>query len=146
MQIPEQLNAFDVPTLIAVTDNVQAKLFRAEGREVTLLTTLSTKAEHEPQDRVAIRTGAGDMRSGEQQEHKHKREREQLYDELSADLWRRFQNNEFEALAVCVPQEHANELKETLHVELLKVADVWVEKHLTNDELLDIITHVQEEM
>ena len=48
-------------------------------------------------------------------------------------------------MAVTAPQEHVNELKESLHVDLLKVATAWVGKNLTNDDLLDIVRHVQEE-
>lgn len=146
MQLPQELHAFAVPTMIAVTDNVQAKLFRAVDRDIELITTISTKLEHVDQERVAIRTGSGDMRSGEQHDNNEQYQREKLYEQLSQDLWKRLQTGEFEELAVCVPQENVNELKESLHVELLKVADVWVTKHLTNDELLDIVAHVQEEM
>lgn len=146
MQLPADFRAFDVPTLIAVTDNVQAKLFRAEGVAVELLTVLSTKREPEEQERVAIMTGAGDMRSGESHEQLKMKEREELYNQLNGELMRRHQNGEFESLAVCVAEEHMNELKESLHVDLLKAAEVWVPKNLANDELLDIVAHVQEEM
>jgi protein required for attachment to host cells len=145
MQLPQDFRAFDVPTLIAVTDNVQAKLFLVAGREADPVSVISTKREHEAQERVAVKTGAGDMRSGENHEHLKMQEREELYDELNAELTRRLERGEFEALAVCVPEEHMNELKESLRVDLLKVADVWVPKLLTNDDLLDIIAHVQEE-
>ena len=145
MTIPEELRPFAVPTMIAVTDNVQAKLYLANGREIDLVHTISTKLEPMEQERVQIITGAGGSRSGEQHEQNQKYTRDQLYDQLSADLVERLRNGDFEALAVTVPQENINELKESLHVELLKVTDAWVGKLLTNDDVLDIVQHVQEE-
>lgn len=144
MTIPENLHPFRVPTLIAVTDNVQAKLFLANDREIDLIHTISTKLEPMEQERVQVITGSGGARSGEQHEDNQKWTREQLYAQLDADLVGRLRNGDFAALAVSVPQENINELKESLHVDLLKVADVWVGKLLTNDDLLDIVQHVQE--
>ncbi len=145
MTIPQDLHPFRVPTLIAVTDNVQAKLFLANDREIDLVHTISTKLEPMEQERVQIITGAGGARSGEQHEQNQKFTREQLYAQLDADLVSRLRNGDFKALAVTVPQENINELKESLHVDLLKVADAWVGKLLTNDDLVDIVQHVQEE-
>ncbi len=145
MQLPEDLHPFRVPTLIAVTDNVQAKIYLANDRSVELIHTISTKLEPMEQERVQIITGSGGARSGEQHEQNQKYTREQLYDRLSADLVGRLRNGDFQALAVTVPQENVNELKESLHVDLLKVADAWVGKLLTNDDVLDIVQHVQEE-
>lgn len=144
MQLPEQFRAFSQPTIIAVTDNVQAKLYRADGREIELVHTISTKADKLEGERVEIDTGSGDVRSGEPEDDRQEWSREKLYDQLSEELVRRLRAGEFGALAVCVPQENVNELKESLHVDLLKVADTWVEKMLTNDDPLDIVMHVQE--
>ncbi len=143
MQLPDHLHPFRQTTLIVVTDSVQAKLFRATDREVELIETISTKLEPMEQERSQIITGGG-ARSGDGHENNQKWTREQLYDQLSKNLMHRHQNHEFEALAFTVPQEHVNELKESLHVDLLKVADAWVEKNLTNDDLEDIVLHVQE--
>lgn len=145
MTIPQDLQPFRVSTLIAVTDNVQAKLFLANDRSVELVHTISTKLEPMEQERVQIITGSGGARSGEQHEQNQKWTREQLYAQLDADLVGRLRNGDFEALAVTVPQENINELKESLHVDLLKVANAWVGKNLTNDDLPDIVQHVQEE-
>ena len=136
MNIPEHLHPFHGPTLIAVTDNVQAKLYLANEREINLVHTISTKSVPEAHD---------DTRSAEPAERHQTAGREELYQRLSEDLLARLRNGEFEALAVTVPQENMNELKETLHVELLKAADAWVGKLLTNDDVIDIVQHVQEE-
>jgi protein required for attachment to host cells len=145
MQLPQEFHSFSRPTLIVVTDNVQAKIFKADDREVNLVHTISTKADILDRDRVEIETGAGDVRSGEPEDDRQDWSREKLYAQLSEDLMRRHQNGEFASLAFCAPEENVNELKESLHVELLKRAEVWVEKMLTNDDVLDIVAHVQEE-
>ncbi|OGL95605.1 hypothetical protein A2348_01800 [Candidatus Uhrbacteria bacterium RIFOXYB12_FULL_58_10] len=144
MQLPQEFQAFERPTLIVVTDNVQAKLYRALGHEVSLVHTISTKADVLEGERVEIMTGSGDVRSGEPEDDRKEWSREKLYDQLSEELMRRLKAGEFESLAVCVPEEHMNELKESLHVDLLKIADAWVRKNLANDDLLDIVIHVQE--
>jgi protein required for attachment to host cells len=144
MQIPQTLHPFPKPTLVVVTDNVRAKLYLATDRSVNLVHTISTKLEPMEQERVAIRTGSGDMRSGEQHEHNEEWAREQLYGELSTDLMHRLQNGAFEDLALCAPEENMNELKESLHMDLLKRASVFVEKHLTGEDPIDIVAYVQE--
>ncbi|NBS41119.1 hypothetical protein EBS80_00470 [bacterium] len=144
MQLPESLHPFNQPTFIVVTDSVQAKLFKALDRDVELVHVISTKLEPMEQERSQVITGSGGARSADAHENNQKWTREQLYEQLSKDLMHRHQNGEFEALAFTVPQEHVNELKESLHVDLLKIADAWVEKNLTNDELEDIVLHVQE--
>src|SRR3989344_2420432 len=121
MKLPDPIRPFDQATLIVVTDNVQAKLFRADGRNVELVSVMSQKLEPMEQERMAIATGAG-MRSGDEHNPGDLKAwtREHLYSELSKELMRRLQNGEFERLAFCAPEEHVEELKECLHVELLK--------------------------
>ncbi len=144
MQLPDRFRPFTKPMMIAVTDNVQAKLYLAKDRTVTLVHTISTKLEHVDQDRVAIKTGGG-MRSGDAHEDNVSWEREQLYSELSKDLMHRMQEGEYEELALAAPQEHMNELKESLHIDVLKLASIFIEKHLTGEEPLDVVGHVEEE-
>ncbi len=145
MHIPEPSRAFSKPTLIVVTDNVQAKLFLANGRDVGLIHTIETKLEPmKDLDRIAIKRPAGVRVSGEQHEDNQDWTREQLYDRLSADLMKRLQNKEFADLVFTVPEENENELKESLHIDLLKRAKAFVPKLLTKDDLVDIVGHVQE--
>jgi protein required for attachment to host cells len=144
MQIPLRLRPFPVPTLIVVTDNVRANIFHAQDRALNLVQTISTKLEPMEQERVAVKLGSGGMRSGEQHEHNVEWAREQLYRELSEDLMRRLKRKEFDSLVLCAPEEHMNELKESLHIDLVKRVDASVERNLTNDDPIDIVAHVQE--
>lgn len=144
MQLPDRFRPFTKPMLIAVTDNVQAKLYLVKDHTITLVNTVSTKLEHVDQDRMAIKTGGG-MRSGDAHEDNVKWERETLYNELSKDLMHRMQEGEYEELALTAPPEHMNELKESLHIDVLKRTVASVEKLLTGDDPVDIVAHVEEE-
>jgi protein required for attachment to host cells len=143
MTLSDKFKAFEEPTMIVVTDNVRAKLFLAKDRDVELVGMISKEADNIVGEREAVVTGAGDMRSGEQDPENLKWSREQLYAALSPELMKRLQAGEFERLALCAPQEDMNEMKESLHIDLLKRTDAYVEKNLCNDELPDIILHVQ---
>lgn len=144
MQIPSQLRPFTKTTLIVVTNTLKAKLFLANDREAEEVSIIDVSAdlELESSDREKLRdSGSGKDESSDKKDHITK---DHFYHALNEDLMRRLQNNEFEALAFTVPEELENELKECLNVQLLKKATVFVPKNLMNDELLDIITVIQE--
>ena len=145
MQLPEQLHPFHVPTLIVVTDHVQAKLFLATDREIDLLETFSTKSENTDSDHHVVARGSGELSSSAGEDNRQAWSREQLYEKLNVDLMLRLKKGQFEALAFTVPHDCVNVLKESLHIDLLKRAKAFVPKLLTNDDLLDIVAHVQQE-
>jgi len=146
MQLSGKFKAFDEPTMIVVTDNVRAKLFLAKDRDVELVQIIAKPTDKLEHERMKVVTGSGDNRSGEQDPENLKWSREQLYEALSPELMKRMKNSEFERLAITAPEDDMNELKESLHIELLKRVDAYVQKNLTNDELADIVLHVQEEI
>jgi len=132
--------------MIAVTDNVQAKLFLVNDREINLVRTISMKTDFLPGERNAIKTGAGDMRSAEPEDKRKDWSREELYDAMSADLLQRMKAGEFEEIAFTVPADVEEELKDCLHIDLLKRAKVFIPKLLTGEDALEIAARVQEEM
>lgn len=146
MQLPQDLHPFALPTLIVATDNIHAKFFLANDREVTLVGTVSTKTDTMDHERNAVKLGSGAMRSNEPEDDRQEWSREQLYALLNKDLHARLQKGEFKQLAFTVPHEHINELKESLHIDLLKASVAFVPKNLAGDDLLDIVIHVQQEM
>ena len=144
MQLPSSLKPFKHPTLIVVTDHQHALLFLANDRHLDAVGTLTIKHEHmTDRDRIAVKRGSGDMASAEPDLDPLEWSREELYSKLSKELMHRWQNKEFEELAFTVPEEHENELKETLHIEILKRAKVFVPKILVKEDPLDIVAHVQ---
>lgn len=145
MQIPEQFHAFNKPTLIVVTDNTRARIILADGRQINEIKTFSTELEKmSDRDRTAIKLSSGMMVSGEQNEHNQDWTREQLYAELSKYLMEQLKKEEFEVLILTAPEENENELKESLHINLLKRLKTFIPKLLTNEELLDIVAYTEE--
>lgn len=145
MQIPQKLQDFKKPTMIAVTDSVQAKLYLARERSVNYVATITSS--YPPKDDVERTSGESSSGShfSEQSEKLDEVSREKLYIALSKDLMHRHQAGEFEELTITVPQEHMNELKESIHIDLLKLTSAWVPKLLTNDDIKDILMHVEAE-
>lgn len=146
MRIPDSLRPFAKPTLIVATDNVQATIYLADGEEVNKVAHLSAKADELPGERSAVGRGSGDAGSAEPEDDRLDWSRERLYEELNTQLMRRLQDGEFEDLAFTAPHDVIGELKETLHIDLLKRAIAFVPKNLMKEELVDLVTHVQEEM
>ena len=146
MYIPSSHKAFSKPTLIAVTDGVQAKLYLANDHEVSEAGSLSTKLEpmHD-RDRVAVKRGDGAMASGEQNELNQQWVREQLYEKLSKDLHERLKKQEYVDLVITAPQEHIEELRESLHIDVLKRVRTSVPKLLTGESLVDVLSHIENE-
>lgn len=146
MQIPEQFHEFTKPTLIVVTDNTRARIILADGRQINEIKVFSTELEKmTDRDRTAIKLSSGMMVSGEQNEHNQDWTREQLYTELSKYLMEHLKKEEFEVLILTAPEENENELKESLHINLLKRLKIFIPKLLTNEELLDIVAYTEEE-
>lgn len=143
MQIPAQLHAFPTPTLLVATDNVHAKLYLAKDRSVEPVGVLSTKADLLDQERHAVQRG-GVLVPADPEDDRQDWSREQLYEKLSPELLRRLNAGEFEALAFTVPHENVDELKESLHIDLLKRAVAFVPKNLVGEELVDLVAHIQE--
>lgn len=132
--------------MIVATDNVQATLYLADGEDVNKVMHLSAKADEMPRERSAVGRGSGDAGSAEPEDDRLDWSRERLYEELNTQLMRRLQDGEFEELAFTVPHDVIEELKESLHIDLLKRAVAFVPKNLMKEDLLDLVTHVQEEM
>lgn len=146
MQLPVSLRTFDAPTLIAATDNVHAKLYFVSGRDVALVETISTKTEVMEHERNAVKLGTGAMSSAEPEDHRQQWSREQLYEKLNVDLRQRLARGEFEHLAFTVPHDVMNELKESLHIDLLKRVIAYVPKNIVGEEPIDVVAHVLEAM
>lgn len=146
MRIPDSLRPFEHPTLIVATDNVQATIYLADREEVAKVKHISAKADELPGERVQVGRGSGDLGSAEPEDDRLDWSRERLYEELNMDLMHRLQAGEFEAIAFTAPHDVINELKESLHIDVLKRAVAFVPKNLMKEELVDLVAHVQEEM
>jgi protein required for attachment to host cells len=144
MNIPLELQPFKHATLIVVTDSVQAKLFLAQDRNVRDAGHITSNYPPKDNEERSSGESPSGIHFAEQSEHTEEITRERLYAALSKELMERLQKKEFEELVFTVPQEHFNELKESVHVQLLKIAKIWVPKLLTNDDIKDILIHIEE--
>ena len=145
MQIPQEIRAFLQPTCIVVTDGRQAKLFLAADRNVEPLETI--KNEHLPlgdEERLLKQKPSG-IYSTDTQENLKDIAREELYHLLAERLHLMLQKKECERFVITVPEDHVNELKESLPVDVLDRVDKFIPKILTKMSLIDIIARVQEE-
>lgn len=144
MHIPQDYKQFDQPTMIVTTDSEQAKLFLANRN---IMEAVGVIDSHYPSQENPERS-SGQSPSGnhfaEQSEKTKVTSREKLYHLLSEDLMHRLQDNEFIHLIIAVPQEHQNELQESLHINLIKITQAFIPKLLTNEDMLDVIIHARE--
>jgi len=145
MQIPESLPPFHTPTLVAVTDSQQAIFYLGTDR---LFEKIKEVKQNEGLDidpeRYSMYTPDG-THSGAYSERTAMVAREKFYDELSELLRKECQTHEVTSLIICVPEEHENELKETIHGDLLKRTELWIPKNLVQELPLDILEHIAHE-
>lgn len=144
MQIPSSLQPFHKRTLIVVTNTLKAKTFLADDTNITEAGEIDVTSdlEQESSDREFLSdSGSGHKEKSIKKDHITK---DHFYNALNENLMHRMQNNEFDTLVFTVPEELENELKESLHGQLLKKTDLFVPKNLMNDDLLDIVTMIQE--
>lgn len=150
MQLPSNLRPFPERVLIVITNTLTAKMFLASGLNVTEagIVDVTSDLEQENGERKAIKFGgAGQPIFRSNDEYGAKKEhltKDHFYSALNDELMRRKQNNEFDSLAFTVPKELENELKESLHGQLLKKTKIFVPKNLMNDDLLDVAATIQE--
>ncbi|MFA6132115.1 MAG: hypothetical protein WC702_03605 [Patescibacteria group bacterium] len=150
MQIPSSLHPFHKRTLIVVTNTLKAKTFLADGLNLTEAGEIDVTSdlEQENGEREAIKYGgasqpnfASNDEYGTKKDHITK---DHFYNALNKELMHRMQNNEFDVLAFTVPEDLENELKESLHGQLLKKTEIFVPKNLMNDDVLDVVAVIQE--
>lgn len=144
MFLPDSIRPFEAVTLICVTNNERANLIRVDKNVAEVIGYISTKPDDIPGERQGVMRGDGTMSSREPDANNLTWSREELYDELSANLMKRSHKDEFEHLAFCAPQEHIEALRESLHIDLLKRTIAWVPKNLIHQELQDVVAEVLE--
>jgi hypothetical protein len=150
MQLPSPFRPFPCHTLIVVTNTLQAKTFLANGRDINEsgVIDVTTGLEQENGERRAIKFGGpgqpvlcSNDEYGTKKDHLTK---DHFYSALNKELMRRLQNDEFDVLVFTVPEDLENELKESLHGQLLRKTKIFVPRNLMNDDLVDIVATIQE--
>lgn len=146
MHIPQEYGRFLEPTLIVATDSEKARLFLAKENIVEEVAVIDSR--YPPRENIERASGQtpGGSHFSEQSETIKVISREKLYRALSEDLMHRLQNNEFSKLIIAVPEEHLNELQESLHIKLIKITEGLIPKLLTGEDMLDIVIHAHQSM
>ena len=144
MQIPEQFFAFEKPTLIAVTDNMRAKIYRAEGHLIELVKEITSGSPSHTNEEHASIVAPSQMHSVEQNEKDKVISREKLYRKLDAEIVVLTQKEPHDYLVYCAPEEYMKELQDHVHMKLYKLVQMWYPKNLVNDDPIELVAHIQE--
>lgn len=151
MQIPQEHRAFQKPTLLVVSDNTHAKLYKGEDRQFEKIGKVDQDYyPYADANRNLTTKSSGDKTTDvyatEQSENIKDSARKHLYTNLNKELMHRLQDKAFEQLIITAPKEDMNELKGALNNKLVKTIKVTVPKTLTKMSEMDIIKHVEEAM
>jgi hypothetical protein len=144
MHIPQEFGQFSRPTLVVASDSAQARLFLAKQNIVEEIELI--ESGYPPKTDLSRTSGQtpDGMHFAEMSENLKTESRIRLYRALSDNLLHRLQKKEFVDLVVAAAEEHADEVKESLHIELVKRLRAVVPKILTKDDPLDIVIHAKE--
>ncbi len=138
MQISQHYVGYPKKTLIVVTNNELAKLYRAQEREIEELEML--QVETAPPDHRSDGTpnaGPPDVDSIK------KHGRSELYAQLSDRLLDLLKEG-YEELILCAPEALKNELTDAMHTDVQKATTRLVTKNLASLPLDQIVRILQE--
>jgi protein required for attachment to host cells len=158
MQIPQEHRKFQKPTLLVVSDNMHAKLYKGEERQLEKIGEVDqdyypyadanrNMRPHTSSNQAQQRADAGqgvNSYTSEKSENIKQSARKHLYKNLNKELMHRLQDGEFEQLIITAPENDVKELKSNLHNKLTKRIKVVVPKTLTKMSEMEIIKHVEE--
>lgn len=130
MHISDHYSPFEKKTLIVVTNNEEARLFKAEVREVEEIETVETQETAET-DRVSeIDTDFDEMKINRLKE---------LYHALSDRLLELVNHDGYETIIACVPEVNKNHFAEHMHTDVLKHVNETIPKNLANMDISNIV-------
>lgn len=138
MQISQHYAPYNKKTLVIVTNNELAKIFTVLDREIEL--THEIKAQEIDREGGA----SGTTNDGPKDFDEEKRlTRVLMYKDLSAYLLKAIQKDQLELL-ICAPEAYKNEIFETMHKDIQKLAKEVVPKNLASLPLDQIVRILQE--
>lgn len=136
MQISEHYLPYTKKTLIAVTNNELAKLYKAEDREVEPVETLQIDMEA-GDDRAS-----GTSNSAPPKIDNMKLEtKKDLYRMLSDQLMKAIKEG-YEDIILCAPEVNKNEITEAMHTDVMKLVVEVIPKNLASlpeDQIVRIL-------
>jgi len=145
IHLPQEFNRFSVPTLLVITDNHQARILLGIDNTLEELPGVTgDDANTEPLEKSSGRSPGGQAFS-DGREKSPTESRERLYHRLIVRLNQELAAGLFEKLILAAPEEHVQELEESLPLPLLRCRDATIPKNLTGEELLDLALYALEE-
>ena len=125
MEISEHYPPFSKKTLIVVTNNDSARLFRVEKRSMEQIKTLGRKPKEEMQEPYTIE------------------ERQKLYQQINRQI-KKHLKADYEDITLCAPEVRREPLMAELDKEVLEIVGEIVPKNLASLDESQIMRILQE--
>lgn len=130
MQISDHYTPFEKKTLIVVTNNEKARLFKAEGREVEEFETVDSPEIGETDRVEEVYTDLDKMKA-----HRLK----ELYHALSKRLLELVDHEGYKTIIACVPEVNKNSFTDDMHTDVHKHISETIPKNLANMDIANIV-------
>jgi len=130
MHISDHYSPFEKKTLIVVTNNEKARLFKAEGREVDELEIIESPETAETDRVTEMYTDLDQMKL-----HRLK----ELYSALSKRLLELVDHDSYATIIACVPEVNKSHFATHMHTDVLKHISETVPKNLASMDLPNIV-------
>ncbi len=143
MRLPSTYH-FPEPTLLLVTDRMQAKIFRMYLDELLPITELH--ADGYPLDdteKYSIKV-YGTVHAGGEDEHIRERVGASFFHDLARTLHDRCLRGEFAQIIIAVPQEYRNALLQSLSPDVTALVCCVLPQELIHEHPLNILARVYE--
>ena len=142
MQIPQEFHSFEKKTLVVITDHIHAKLYTAFDRDFEFVEELKTDyPSHEGGDRTSMVTSGGGH-SAEMNEKDNIIGEDHLFRIIAADLHKRLQNHEFDAVIIAAGPE-VHQLEKLLHPDVHACVTHFIPKLLTRFQPHELFEHLE---
>ncbi len=131
---------------LVILNHEMARLFLAHDRDMEETQTITSDyPPKENVERASMMTPSG-MHSAEESEKIKQISADKLFHKLNDTLVSMRQTDAYERLIFTVPPDTINQLKNTLHRDLLERTDLFLPKILTKCTPMEILEHLNREL
>jgi hypothetical protein len=130
MHISDHYSPFEKKTLIVVTNNEKARLFKAEDREVEEIETVES-----PETGETDRVSEIDVDFDQMKIHRLK----ELYHALSKRLLEMVDHEGYKTIIACVPEVNKSHFASDMHTDVLKHISETIPKNLASMDINNIV-------
>ncbi|MFA5947262.1 MAG: hypothetical protein WC813_04565 [Patescibacteria group bacterium] len=130
MHISDHYTPFEKKTLIVVTNNEKARLFKAEDRDVEEIELVSSPETAETDRVTEIDVDFDQMKINRLKE---------LYHALSKRLLEMIDHEGYETIVACVPEVNKTHFASDMHTDVLKHISETIPKNLASMDINNIV-------